>query len=119
MSAAACWSSFYDCPPYGAYDLDAIVAAAPPFDVFTVATPQFMAEQWPGLYVGFFDAVGLHGSRGFLVTKRVIDCDQAALRGIACAVSNLETRRGCHGGRAKLLDCGIRWDADIMMSQEK
>lgn len=70
---------------------------------------------------GFFEHVRIAGSRGFLVTKRVADCDAATSLGIACAVSNEETRRGCIGQRSPLSICGYgrKFDADIMMSQEK
>ena len=114
----ACWSSVFSCHPHN-FSLDAIVHAEQPFDIFTVATPEFMHEHWPKLYTSFFDAVSQTKSRGFLVTKRVVDCDAARLRSIPCAVSNEETRRGCEHQRSPARSCGRHWSADVMMSQEK
>ena len=119
--ATPCWSNIYSCPPHN-YSLDALVEHTQlSYEVFTVATPEFMQQWWPQLYVGFYESVRALGSNGFLVTKRVHDCEVAADLGIACAVSNEETRRGCHGQRSPPHSCGfgLKWDADIMMSQEK
>lgn len=119
MTDAGCWSSFFSCPPHN-YSLDAIIGSSSPrFDVFTVSTPVFMREQWPGLFLGFFNTLVQTGNHGFLVTKRVVDCEAATRLGIACAVSNDETRRGCLNQRSPSQQCGRRWDSDIMMSQEK
>ena len=120
-TSSSCWSSVYSCPPHN-YSLSRLIGEEPgqaPFDLFTVATPLFMRTQFPGLYQEFFEVARILGSSAFLVTKRVADCDAAARLGIACAVSNVETRRGCEGQRAPAGQCGSERSADVMMSQEK
>ena len=47
--ATPCWSNIYSCPPHN-YSLDALVEHTQlSYEVFTVATPEFMQQWWPQL----------------------------------------------------------------------
>ena len=63
-------------------------------DIFAVASPTF-CEHSGGVLLNFFDALRTVSSRGFLVTRRVVDCESASLHGIVCFTS---TVHGEHDG---------------------